>query len=475
VWQEINMLPLFQAEQFKTHFGTAALDLKLPALKVISYSGFTHGNAESSSLEPVIKQLQAKVSWFALTGDPEPSDHGSTIAFYRPQATPSVLEQHAHFCANYLSPLLHEMPDRANFDMSQWKSFRTLSEIVASECLSVATESFPTLCWVHDYHLPFVAPTLSVHAGLVLSHFWHSPWPSPQTMIDSPIGPDLVEALLANRLIGFQTSEYASNFLNTVQEMIPKAVVDVLKMQIKLGRTTTEVVSEPFGIDYKVWQDTARHSRPLAHVIARKYKHYGPLVLGIDRLDPTKGVLEKLSGLKEFLSNSPGWRKRFQYVQITYKSDGVASTTYQSQVENAIAEINAAYTVDGWQPIIPLQISLQKAELSAWYQAADILAVNSLRDGLSLVSKEYIACRQDDHGVLLLSKYSGSAPELGQGAILVDPTASKDFADALLKALTLSKGENRRRLLAMRRVVGRNNLEDWAVSFLRQALAVQSH
>jgi trehalose 6-phosphate synthase len=419
----------------------------------------------------MVKQLQTKVSWFALAGQPKSTKGLSRFTFYTPPANQALLDQHAKFSCDYLRPLFHGMPDRAEFDPFAWKSFKQLNELMASEALNTSSQSFPTLFWIHDYELALVAPIISVQAGLIPCHFWHIPWPSPKLILSSPVALEIVDAMLANRLIGFQTTEYATNFLTTVQELFPKAAVDVLKMSVRLERTTSKVVVMPFGIDVKFWQEKAKRSRALAHVLARKYR-CGHLVLGIDRLDSTKGILQKLDGLAEFLNANPSWRKRFQYVQLTHADDqaGSSSNDYLQELTDKISRINAHNAVGLWKPIIHLQSNLDKGELAAWYQAADVLAVNSFVEGLSLVAKEYIASRLDDQGVLMLSKGSGSVSELGQGAIQIDPASKQSFSNGLLEALVMSKEERRRRMQLLKRVVSWNSLQDWAIRFLSEAL-----
>jgi trehalose-6-phosphate synthase len=451
---------------------SSEIDFCLPALNVISYRGPGQKGSLSGSLEPIVKRLNTKVSWFALTGLPRSATRLSRFTFHTPSAAQVVFDQHAQFCTGYLNPLFHGMPERAKFDPVAWKSFKQLNELMASDALNMASQSFPTLFWLHDYELSLVAPIISVQAGVIPCHFWHSPWPSSSALLTSPIASELVEAMLTNTLIGFQTSEYATNFLTTVQELLPKAQVDVLKMTIKLGRTTTRVVVMPFGIDGKYWQDQAKHSRPLAHVLAKKYNGSGHLVLGIDRLDASKGIVQKLDGLAEFLKSNPSWRKRFQYVQLTHANEHevLANNDYLKELTEKIASVNALHAVGAWQPIIHLKSNLDKAELSAWYQAANILAVNSVVEALSLVAKEYIACRADDQGVLMLSRGSGSVSELGQGAVLIDPASKESFAAGLLQAFSMTKEERRHRMELMKRVVSWNNLQDWAIRFLREAL-----
>ena len=154
-------------------------DLYLPTLKVISYRGPGESGGVSNSLEPVVNRLGTKIHWFALAGVPAQDRYeaaqSKTFAYYAPTVPAHILERHNQIAAGYLWPLLHGMPEKASFDWENWKSFRTASEIVASESLNVSPESFPTLCWLHDYHLALVAPLMSMQAGVILCHFWHVP------------------------------------------------------------------------------------------------------------------------------------------------------------------------------------------------------------------------------------------------------------------------------------------------------------
>jgi len=449
------------------------LQLHLPTLKVVSYRGPGESGGVPTSLAPIVTRLGTKIHWFALSGVPtDPENQPAGFAFYNPQVPASLIERHQKIATGYLWPLMHGMPEKAVFDFENWKSFRQLNEVLASECLSVSSQSFPTLIWLHDYHLSLVAPLISMQAGMLLCQFWHVPWPSPQLISQSPVGKELVDALLCNRVLGFHTTEYATNFLNTVQELVPNAQVDMLKMEVRRRRQTTKIVVMPMGIDFGLWQRLAKSARPVAEAIGVKYRLANQIVLGVDRLDYTKGVLEKLDGIEAFLENSPAWQRRMHYVQLAQEpqSNEPLSLDYVEKVKERVAEINAKFGRDGWEPIIFISGHIDQSELAAWYQAADVLAVNPIRDGLNLIAKEYVASRLDEQGALVLSRNAGCAAELAQGALLVNPSDAKEFAHALQQALTMEPEEKRRRMTSMRRVVGWNQLHDWALGFLRQTL-----
>jgi trehalose 6-phosphate synthase/phosphatase len=250
----------------------------------------------------------------------------------------------------------------------------------------------------------------------------------------------------------------------------------MLKMEIRHRRQTTAVVVMPLGIDFNLWQRLARQARPLAEAISVKYKLANQIVLGVDRLDYNKGILEKLNGIEKFLEAAPAWQRRFHFVQLAQapQSDDSSYSSYVSTVERRVAEINSKFASDGWQPVILMKGQVSQSELAAWYQAADVLAVNPLRDGLNLIAKEYVASRLDEQGALILSRTAGCAAELAQGALLIDPSSAEQFATALQQALSMDVEEKRRRMTSMRRVVGWNQLHDWALGFLRQALGNKS-
>ena len=449
------------------------LKVSLPTLKVISYRGPGESGGVSISLEPIVRQLGTTVHWIALSGIPSIADSRIPgFRFYKSEPPRSIVEGHARAASEYLFPLLHGMPERATFDVQAWRSFRQLSEIIATKSLRIASDSFPTLCWLHDYHMALVAPLLSLEAGIIPCQFWHVPWPSAEIIKDSPIGKEITEALLCNKVIGFHTQEYATNFLNSVQEMITTAQVDVLKMEVRVSGRTIKVVVMPLGLDFSYWQRLARTARPKAAAIPKKYALANQLVLGVDRLDYSKGIVEKLQGIEEFLQCYPDWQRRFHYIQLSQppQSQTRELLDYAQIVKCRVAEINKKYHLNGWEPIVFREGHWEHADLAAWYQSADALLVTPIRDGLNLIAKEYVASRLDEQGALILSRRAGCASELSTGALLIDPGKPGQIADAIAQALSLPVEEKRRRMHSMRHVVSWNQLHDWACGFLRTAL-----
>ncbi len=451
------------------------LEIALPNVSVISYAGPGGTGGLPASLSPVVKRLNTRVNWFALTDLPEQdfSPTGSSgFTFHNPNVPQWLIKAHRRFCQNYLAPLLHGFPEKSVFDQEDWKSFKQLNELIASHCLIANSESYPSLFWLHDYQLALAAPIIGSEAGIILCQFWHVPFPEASIITSYPCGKELVDALLLNRLVGFHTKKYAQNFIDAVEQFYPEAVLDREAMTIVQKGKTCRLAIMPLGIDVPYWQDLATKARPKAEALSMQLGLAHQFILGVDRLEPNKGILERLNGLTEFLTNHKEFHQRFHYVQIAQevKEASPELIEYKEAVERKIENINAQFKQDNWSPIVYLRENLSQQELAAWYQAAAVLSVNSTADGLNLIAKEFVASRLDEQGALVLSQNAGVATELARGALLVDPHSAEAVGSAFHQALSFDSEEKRRRMMSMRHVIGWNQLHNWAVGFLRKAI-----
>lgn len=448
------------------------LQVHLPALKLFSFRGPGQTGGVASSLAPLTKQLGSKVQWIALSGVPESEERPiAGFSFHKPDLNEGTVKQYGKAVLNYLWPLFHGMPEKAQFDASEWKDFRQLSLMLAHQSQTIVSRSFPTLLWLHDFEMVLLPPMLALEAGVILTHFWHVPWPEAEIMVASPVGQELTESLLSNRLLGFQTQEYANNFIDTVRAFFPEAEISQNENLIYHRGNTTKVIAMPLGLDYPYWQRLARSARPLVEAIPVTHRLAHQIILGVDRLDYCKGILERLEAFELFLSENPDYHRRLHYVQIAQPGfDTALFDDYAGKVKIKVNQINQAFRKDGWEPIVLMVGNYDHGQLSAWYQVADLLAVTPIADGLNLVAKEFIACRQDEQGALVLSQNAGAASELISGAILVNPKEPKTIADAFQQGLAMGVEEKRRRMVSMRHVVAWNRLHDWACGFLRQAI-----
>ena len=381
-------------------------------MKILSFRGPGQTGGVATSLAPLTRQLCTRVQWVALSGVPDQDESPvSGFSFHRPELSDDVINEFGRAVPNYLWPLLHGMPELANFDAEEWKDFKQLSLMLAHRSQKITSRSFPTLLWLHDFEMVLLPPMLAMEAGVILSHFWHVPWPAPEIMAASPVGLELTESLLANRVLGFHTSEYAQNFLETVQLLIPDAIVNLETQTVRYRGNAVRLVVMPLGLDYSYWQRLARSSRALVEAIPVTHRLSQQIILGVDRLDYSKGLLEKLSGLERLLTDNPDYHRRLHYVQLAQPGfNSVQVEDYTARVKAKVLEINRKFRFDKWEPIIFLEGNFEHAQLAAWYQVADVLAVTPVRDGLNLIAKEFVACRQDEQGALVLSEKPDAPP-----------------------------------------------------------------
>lgn len=449
------------------------LQVHLPALKIISFRGPGHAGGVVASLSPLTKQLGTQVHWIALTGVPTSENADAAgFSFHRADVSSQYSDNQLRAIYDYLWPLLHGLDSRAQFDIDAWRSFRQLSQTVAQQSFRVSLRSYPALVWVHDFEMALVPSLLPTDAGVILCHFFHAPWPDASVMAASPVGKELVESLLNNRVLGFHTKEYVRTFLESVRVLVPGADVDMSSSQVKYRGQTTRVVAMPLGIDFQFWQRVSRSSKVEAEALPIQHRLAQQVLLGVDRLDYTKGLLEKLDGIEFFLAKHPDWLRRFHYVQLAQRCEirTDAFENYSQAVRQRVQGINARFGVDGWQPIIYIEEHMTAQQLAAWYQAADALVLTPVRDGLNLIAKEFVASRLDEQGAVIVSKEAGVAHELMGGALFVDPFSPESISDGMLRALSMPVEEKRRRMVSMRHVVGWNRLHDWACGFLHLAI-----
>lgn len=455
--------------------------LVLPSLSVVSYKGPGDGGGVSLTLEPLVRQLGVKVNWIGVSGLPDENqllpDNSfamrPSFAFHKVKLSQDVIDQHSRFCTDYLMPLLHGMPAAANFDQRDWVGYQELNTMVSAKVLKDFSYSLPSLCWVHDYHLAKVAQHLVIQHGIVANQFWHVPWPSVDVITTSPIGLNLVEALLANSVLGFHTVDYALNFMKAVKSLVKQASVNEAEMTIHYHGRKTQIVSMPLGIDFAYWQELSRSVRPRSQVLSKEYALASQVLLGIDTFEPTKGMDAKLEAIELYMQQNPSQLRRFHYVQLVQKLDSPSRELADSRARliARIEQINKQYAQDGWQPIVLIEDTLPQASLSAWYQCCDVLLVTPKADGLNLIAKEFVASREDELGVLILSRQAGSSYELSNGALLVSAFNAQEITGAIGQALAMGVEEKRKRMLSMRHVVSWNQLKDWAINFLSRSVS----
>ena len=382
------------------------------------------------------------------------------------------------FSNSGLWPLCHMVHVRPTFDEVDWQHYQAVNKRFANAVVREARRQDPIVL-VQDYHLALV-PAL-VRAQLPLAtivSFWHIPWSHPQQMGMCPWLDELMRGLLGSDIVGFQTSQDAGNFADLALRFGDARTRDG-SAEIFHGIRSTQVRHYPISIAWPA--PTASSALPSVKSCRRLAEKQwslpplGKLIIGVDRFDYTKGILERLLAFEELMTQYPQLRGMVRFVQIAAPTrQGLKEyTDFQIQVHQEVSRINAKFNAEGGAHILLLDAQHDRAALDRLYRAADVCVVTSLHDGMNLVCKEFVAARDDEQGVLVLSQFAGAAQELA-AALIVNPYHIGQVADSMHQALTMPSNEQRRRMQALRCTVKTANVYRWAATMLTDAAAVRS-
>ena len=375
------------------------------------------------------------------------------------------------FSNGTLWPLLHYRIDQVAPDEADWNAYREVNRIFAR---AVAAQWHPgDLVWVHDYQLllvPGMLRELLPHARI--GFFLHIPCPSAAILRALPQAREILASLLGADLVGFHTATYARNFQEALLRLAGAAVKGD---EARRDGRRTHVGVFPMGIDAQAYSSLADEKETLE--VARRWRKGDKArwLVGIDRLDYTKGIPGRLLAFERLLQEHAELRGKVRFVQVAVPSRGgvEAYQRFRSLIEELIGNIQGTFGIPDWSPVRYLHRSLSRRDVVALYRAADVLLVTPMRDGMNLVAKEFVASRNDEDGVLLLSEFAGASAELPD-AVTVNPYDVAGSARALFEALNLSRDERRTRMRSMRARVFAHDGSSWARSFL-EALAANGN
>ncbi|MBL0143189.1 MAG: trehalose-6-phosphate synthase [Betaproteobacteria bacterium] len=381
------------------------------------------------------------------------------------------------FANEGLWPLCHNAHTRPVFRAGDWEYYRTVNQRFADTVVSESRTPNPIVL-VQDYHfalLPRLIRERLPQATIIT--FWHIPWPNPESFGVCPWREELLEGLLGSSILGFHTQFHCNNFFETVDRYL-EARVDRETFTISCGGEPTEVHRYPISIE---WPLTGLADQPPVadcRRIIREQLGIAPeakLGVGVDRLDYTKGILERFAAIERFLEQEPAWIGRLAFVQIAAPSRS-SIDEYQSldaRVRASAQRINDRFASAGCKPII-LKIEHHDAgSVYTHYRAADFCFVSSLHDGMNLVAKEFVATREDERGVLILSQFAGAARELPE-ALIVNPYDTEQCAAAVRDALAMPPDEQRARMRSMRALLMEFNVYRWAGRMLLDAARMRN-
>ena len=379
------------------------------------------------------------------------------------------------FANEGLWPLCHLAHERPMFRAGDWEHYVRANRRFAEATLEEAG-SDPAVVLVQDYQMALVPHFLKeARPDLVVGIFWHIPWPNPEAFRICPWGADLLRGMLGADLIGFHLQQHCNNFLDTVDRMI-EARLDWDHFAVELQGHTSR--ARPFPISVESWAE--RHALAgdaLVQQIAELKERYelanARIAVGVDRIDYTKGLMERFRAVARFFERYPQYREQVTFVQL-----GAPSRThipryrnYINELEALADELNWRFQTESWKPIHFLIGHHDGATVHAFLRMAEIGVVSSLHDGMNLVAKEFVAAKTDLEGVLILSEFAGAARELSD-ALIINPYDTERFAEAIRRALEMSPEERQERMTRMRRQVEEHNVYRWAANFLAELTAV---
>jgi len=377
------------------------------------------------------------------------------------------------FANEGLWPLCHVAHVRPVFREADWEHYRRVNQRFADAVVAEARSEDPVVL-VQDYHfalLPAMIRKKLPRATIIT--FWHIPWPNPESFGICPWRQEILEGMLGSTILGFHTRFHCKNFIETVDRYL-EARIEHEHSTISFHDDNTFVESYPISIEWPSeqtqaeWPSVEQCRRNVLARLGLPPDHR--IAVGVDRFDYTKGILERLHAVERLLEKHPEWIGHFSFVQIAAPSRGSLEEykSFQDRIHALTHRINERFGSARYQPVHLLAVHHDQHQLVELYRAADACMVTSLHDGMNLVCKEFVAARDDERGVLILSRFAGAAREMGQ-ALIVNPYHVEETADALQRALTMPEAEQRERMGSLRMTVREFNVYRWAGRMLTDA------
>jgi trehalose-6-phosphate synthase len=380
------------------------------------------------------------------------------------------------FCNEGLWPLCHLAYVRPAFRPSDWRSYEEVNAKFADVVAAEASNASPVVL-IQDFHfalLPQLIRQKIPRATIAL--FWHIPWPNAETFGVCPWKREVLSHMLSADILGFHTRYHCQNFLDTVDRFI-ECQIDHEHMTVTLQGRVCRVAAYPISIEWPPrWLADLPDVAACRAAVRERYRIAADVVigLGVERWDFTKGIIERFQALEALLDRNPRHRGRITLLQIAApsRSQLPAYRALQDLTYTEVGRINTKFGQGGWRPIILIDEHQDPLRVYELYRSADFCLVNSLHDGMNLVAKEFVASRDDEDGVLILSTFAGASRELTE-AVLVNPFDVNETAEAMEIAMRMGREERRDRMILMRRTVKENNVYRWAGRMLMDAARIR--
>ena len=378
-----------------------------------------------------------------------------------------------------LWPLCHIAHTRPIFRGSDWRSYQEANRKFAEAVVEEMAGAEAPLLLVQDYHFALLPRMVKeIRRDVRIAIFWHIPWPNPEAFGICPWQRELLDGILGADLVGFHTQAHCNNFLESVDAAL-ESRIEWERFAVKRLGHITFVRPFPISVDFREPVSGIDAEESPYELRSSLLKGLGIkasfLGVGVDRIDYTKGIVERFRGVERFLELHPSYVGNFTFIQI-----GAPSRTRIARYDNLVheveaeaARINERFQTKDWKPIAMLSRHHDHKEIRRYYRAADLCMVTSLHDGMNLVAKEFVAARDDGEGALILSQFTGASREL-RDALIVNPYDTEQLGEAIRQALEMDPEERRRRMQRMRRVVKDHNVYSWAGSLISELFEIRT-
>jgi len=373
-----------------------------------------------------------------------------------------------------LWPLCHITHTRPIFRDSDWNMYKKVNQKFADAIIEELPNDSPYV-FIQDYHFTVLAKQIKEkRPDATIALFWHIPWPNPESFSICPYQKEILEGMLACDLLGFHVQEHCNNFLETVNKLL-ESRVDTAKFTVVRSGKESYIKAFPISVPEYIGDDVNDVAQKAMKKIRKEFDLEDKIIgVGVDRIDYTKGIKERIFAIDRFLEKNPEYKGRFVFIQLAAPSRSHIKRYHDlmGEIDELVEKKNWKYSDGNWKPIIYLRRQFSSDEIIPYFALADLCIVSSLHDGMNLVAKEYVAARNDLGGSLILSRFTGAARELTD-AIHINPYAIGDFADAIKLAIEMPEDEKRQRMKNMRKVIRENNVYRWAGDIISELTALK--
>ncbi len=362
-----------------------------------------------------------------------------------------------------LWPLCHVTHTRPIFRETDWQMYKRVNQKFADSILEELPARNPFV-FIQDYHFTLLPKMIKEkRPDATIALFWHIPWPNPEVFAICPYQQEILGGMLASDLIGFHVQFHCNNFLDTANRLI-ESRVDTEKFSIVRDNKETFIRAFPISVDGYTGGNMPKVDSEEINEIRKEFQLEDKIIaVGVDRIDYTKGIIERILAIDRFLEKYPQYKNKFVFVQLAAPSRIHIKRYHElmGEIDELVEKKNWKYSDGDWKPIIYLKRHFSPEEIRPYYALADLCIVSSLHDGMNLVAKEYVVSKSDFSGSLILSRFTGAARELTD-AVQVNPYSIEEFADAIKFAIEMPLEEKKKRMENMYKIVSENNIYRWA-------------